>query len=153
MWCLCFTFSIGFLYFSFYGYYCDDTCTFTWYNDLVAFITYTSFGLAYWLFAIEFRASAASIEQKLENKSDICIRFYIKLFWYVSYAYIGLMGVGYGTISFYGRDNIPLFMASMWYGNSFTLGIFLAITCASTYVLGGALVGMKQLIRVRKSVK
>lgn len=34
---------------------------YTWYNAIIAFISYSAEGLYYWLFAIEYLASAASI--------------------------------------------------------------------------------------------
>lgn len=72
LWTLGMIFCSGQFYFAVYGLV-TDTVAHSWYNDIAIFIIYGSWGLAFWLFAVEYKASAISIHIRLRNCSDFCL--------------------------------------------------------------------------------
>lgn len=77
-------------YFAVYGMVAD-TVALTWYNSVLIFLVYGSWGLAFWLFAIEYKASAISIHIRLRNCADICLIKFAKFFWKVAIAFVALL--------------------------------------------------------------
>jgi len=85
-------FCSGQFYFAVYGMVAD-TVALTWYNSVLIFLVYGSWGLAFWLFAIEYKASAISIHIRLRNCTEICLVKFAKFFWKVAIAFGALLAL------------------------------------------------------------
>jgi hypothetical protein len=90
LWTLGMIFCSGQFYFAVYGIVAD-TVSLTWYNSIVIFMIYGSWGLSFWLFAVEYKASAISIHIRLRNCSDFCLLFLRKIFWIVATTFVLLL--------------------------------------------------------------
>ncbi len=90
LWTLGMIFCSGQFYFAVYGMVAD-TVALTWYNSIAIFTIYGSWGLAFWLFAVEYRASAISIHIRLRSCSDFCLVWLANIYRAVAMTFVVLI--------------------------------------------------------------